>query len=245
MIGERMLVTKNAVNNSNNNLPVHNLLEPGRDATNSDADVFINTQLDEIMSEENDDSSNEKENVETDEPDEIDGPDESENRIDPALRSLTQDPAPAPDPAPTPAPTATVRETSRPRPTPTSRSTPQNAVATPARRRPDVGGVLGDFAKGLRSAQAVSAEKKRIRDADIQATNRRDIQARSDLDKARLEFEREQYRSSQRSELRQQTIAMRLRQDELDLEREKNDLTPIQDKIVVDLTDGDQHVMDI
>ena len=251
MIGERMLVIKNVVSNSNNSFSVHNLLESGRGAINFDADVFINTQLDEVMSGGNDDSSNEEEDVEIDEPDEVDGPDEFENRIDSALRFLTQDSASASDPvsasdsASTSVSTATVRETSRPRSTFTSRSISQNAVAISARRRPGVGGVLGDFAEGLRSAQAVSAERKRIRDADLQVTNRQDIQARSDLDKARLEFEREQYRGSQRSELRQQTIAMRLRQDELDLEREKNGLTLIQDKIVLDLTDVDEHVMDI
>ena len=180
MVGERLFVTKNAVSNSINSLFVRNLLDSGRSAVNFEAEVFSDTQLDVMMGG-NDQFLNDEEDVE-----EIDGfdnigrfdevgqPDESESQIDSALlsRFFTQDSV-----------SATVSETPRSRPTSTSRSTPQNAVATPARRRPGVGGVLGDFAEGLRSASAASADRKRIRDADIQATNREDIQARAALDR--------------------------------------------------------------
>ena len=60
MIDERMLVIKNAVNNNNNNFSVHNFLKFERNAINFDVDVFINTQLNEIINEKNDDSSNKK-----------------------------------------------------------------------------------------------------------------------------------------------------------------------------------------
>ena len=245
MIDERMFVIKNAVSNNNNSFFVHNFLKSERDAINFDVDVFINTQLNEIMSEKNDDSSNEKKNVKIDESDEIDEFDEFENRIDSTLRFLTQDFVFASDFVSTSVSTATVRETSRSKSTSTSKFTFQNVVAISARRRSNVKNVLDDFAKKLRSAQAMNVEKKRIRNANFQIINRQNIQTKSDFDKIRLKFEKKQYRNNQRSKLRQQTIAMKFRQNELNLKREKNDLTLIQNKIVLDLTDVDEHVMNI
>ena len=60
MIDERMFVIKNVVNNNNNNFFVHNFLKFERDAINFDINVFINTQLNEIINEKNDNSSNKK-----------------------------------------------------------------------------------------------------------------------------------------------------------------------------------------
>ena len=129
MIDERMLVIKNAMNNNNNNFFVHNLLKSERNAINFDVDVFINTQLNEIMSEKNDDSSNEKKNVKIDESDEIDEFDEFENRIDSTLRFFIQDFVFAFDSVFISVSTATIREISRSKSISTSKSIFQNVVA--------------------------------------------------------------------------------------------------------------------
>ena len=165
--------------------------------------------------------------------DEINQFDEFESRIDSTLsRSLIQNFV-----------FATVFETSRSRSTSTSRFTSQNAIATSARRRTDVEDVLDDFAKRLRNASTTNVDRKRIRDANIQITHRKNIQARVAMNRARLKFEKKQYRNNQRAKRRQQTIAMRLRQNEIDWKRDKNDLTFIQNKIAIDLTNDDENIM--
>ena len=239
MIDERLLVIKNVVNNNINNLFVRNLLKFERNAINFEIEVFIETQLNDMMKE-NDEFLNDEKNVkkidefdEIDRFDEIDQFDEFENRINSTLsRFFIQNFA-----------FATIFETLRSKSTITSKFISQNAIAILARRRTDVEDVFDDFAKKLRNVSTTNADKKRIKNANIQITHRENIQVRVVMNRARLKFEKKQYKNNQRAKRRQQAITMRLRQNEIDLKREKNDLTLIQNKITIDLTDDDENIM--
>ena len=186
-----------------------------------------------------------------DEIDEIDEFDEFENRIDSTLRFLIQnsvfifDFVFAFDFVFISVSTTTIREIFRSKSIFTSKFIFQNVVAISIRRRSNVKNVLDDFAKKLRNVQTMNVEKKRIRNANFQIINKQNIQIKSDFDKTRLKFEKKQYRNNQRSKFRQQTITMKFRQNELNLKREKNDLIFIQNKIMLNLTNVDEHVMNI
>ena len=208
MIDERFLVTKNVVNNNINNLSVRNFLNFERNAINFEIEIFNDTQLN-VMMKKNDQFLNDEKNVKKidefdniDRFDEIDQFDEFENQINSTLlsRFFIQNSV-----------FATIFEISRSKSTSTSRSTFQNAIAISARRRSNVENVFDDFAKRLRNASTTNVDKKRIKDANIQITNRENIQTRVALNKTRLEFEKKQYKNNQRAKLRQQIIAMRFR----------------------------------
>ena len=239
MIDERFFVIKNVVNNNINNFFVRNFLKFERNAINFEIEVFIETQLNDMMKE-NDEFLNDEKNVkkidefdEIDRFDEIDQFDEFENQIDSTLsRSFIQNFV-----------FAIIFEISRSRSTITSKFIFQNAIAISARRRTNVKDVLDDFAKKLRNASTTNVDKKRIKDANIQITHRKNIQARVAMNRARLKFEKKQYKNNQRAKRRQQTITMRFRQNEIDLKREKNDLTLIQNKIAINLTNDDENIM--
>ena len=62
MIDERLLVIKNAVNNNINSLFVRNLVKFERTAVNFEIEIFIETQLNDMMRE-NDEFLNDEKNV--------------------------------------------------------------------------------------------------------------------------------------------------------------------------------------
>ena len=240
MIDERFFVTKNVVNNNINTFSVRNFLKFERNAINFEIENFIDTQLNDVMKK-NDEFLHDEKNVKKidefnniDRSDEIDQFDEFESQIDSTLlsRFFIQNSV-----------FATVFETSRSKSNFTSKSIFQNAIAISARRRSNVKDVFDDFAKSLRNASTTSVDRKRIKDANIQITNKKNIQTRIVLNRARLKFEKKQYKNNQRAKFRQQIIAMKFRQNEINLKREKNDLKFIQNKVAVDLTNDNENVM--
>ena len=187
MIDKRFFVIKNVVNNNINTFSVRNFLKFERNAINFEIENFIDTQLNNVMKK-NDEFLNDEKNVKKidefnniDQFDEINQFDEFENQINSILlsRFFIQNFV-----------FVTVFEISRSKSNFTNKFIFQNAIAISIRRRSNVKNVFNDFAKNLRNVSTTNIDKKRIKNANIQITNKKNIQIKIVLNKIRLKFEK-------------------------------------------------------